>query len=275
MDENQLQLDLRRLDLEGQDVAVHSSLRSFGKVDGGAQAIIRALCEVCSTVLMPAFCEIGRTNPPPEDRPPCNGWNYEEYQINTSNLIPFDPYTFGPTSGLNSEEMGRIPTEFLLCPDTLRSAHPSVSWSARGPLASWYVADHALNDPNAPLKKLRERQGYVLLLGVGLEACTALHLAEECAGRQAFIRWIQYADGRIRRVREYGCSDGFPNLLPLVGQLAKQISIGSCQAASYPIDALVKTGCQSILAQPTLTLCRRKGPCRCQDAVRGGPRGNA
>jgi aminoglycoside 3-N-acetyltransferase len=271
IDGETIQEGLCELGLQGQDVAVHSSLKSFGRVSGGARAVLHALLDVCGTAIMPAFCEIGRTNPPPDDRPLRNGWDYQNYRIETAGITPFDPHTFDETSELNVDEMGRIPAEFLKTSGTVRSKHPSVSWAANGPLAGWYVSNHGADDPNLPLKRLQQRQGHVLLLGVGLEACTAVHLGEEIAGRRPFIRWILYADGAIRRVREYGCSDGFAKLEPFVSPFARRASIGQCQAVAYPIGPFVDAVARAITAQPELTLCDRKGPCRCQDALKGGP----
>jgi len=46
---------LRELGLDKSSaVIVHSSLRSFGYVDGGALDVCRGLVEVCGTLLMPA-----------------------------------------------------------------------------------------------------------------------------------------------------------------------------------------------------------------------------
>jgi aminoglycoside 3-N-acetyltransferase len=268
-----IQVGLRQLGLQGRDVAVHSSLKSFGHVIGGARTVVRALLEVCGTVLMPTFCEIGRTNPPPEDRPAQNGWDYAGYHIDTTDITPFDPSTFDETSELNVSEMGCIPEEFLRTDGTGRSKHPSVSWAANGPLAAWYVSEHSADDPNLPLKRLLERQVHVLLLGVGLEACTPVHLAEETAGRRPFIRWVLYADGTTRRVREYGCSDAFPSLASHVESVANRAVIGQCQAVSYPIEQLVDVLARLITAHPEMTLCGRTEPCRCQDSVKGGPTG--
>jgi len=128
-----IQVALRQLGLEGRDVAVHSSLRSFGRVIGGPRTVVRALLDVCGTVLMPSFCETGRTNPPPGDHPAQNGWDYENYRIDTAGLTPFDPATFDETSELDVDEMGRIAEEFLRTQGTVRSKHPSVSWAANGP----------------------------------------------------------------------------------------------------------------------------------------------
>ena len=271
MDEKTIQMGLRELGVAGRDVAVHSSLKSFGYVPGGAETVIRALMRVCGTVLMPAFCEIGRTHPPPDDRPAHNGWDYEAYQIDSRHIMAFDPDAFDETTGLNVAEMGAIPAQFLRTKGTLRSKHPSVSWAANGPAAGWYVADHGSGEPNLPLKRLCERKGFIVLLGVGLAGCTAGHLAEEIAGRRPFVRWILHADGTVRRVREFGCSDGFPKLAPYLESLAKRSVIGRCHAVSYPIEQFVDVVVDVLTAQPQITLCGRTGLCRCQDSVKGGP----
>lgn len=271
VDRTTIRIGLRGLGLQGADVAVHASLRSFGHVAGGEETVIAALRETCATLLMPAFCEIGRTNPPPDDRPERNGWYYQSYRIEEAGVRPFDPRTFGPDSDINVGEMGRIAAGLLREQDAIRSAHPSVSWTACGSRAAWYCEGHEPGDPNAPLKKLVQARGWVLLLGVGLASCTALHLAEERSGRRPFIRWIRYADGQVRRVREYGCSDGFPRLAPGVAAIARSMRVGACQAVAYPIAALVETATEILRRQPELTLCGRRTPCRCQDAVRGGP----
>ena len=54
-----------------------------------------------------------------------------------------------------------------------------------------------------------DRGGYVILMGVGLESMTALHLAEEMAGRRLFQRWANGPDGEAMRVSVGGCSRGF------------------------------------------------------------------
>jgi len=272
MNEECIQTGLCELGIQGRDVAVHASLRSFGHVTGGAEAVVHALLKVCRNVLMPTFCEIGRTNPPQEDRPRQNGWDYAGYRKDTTNIVPFDPDTFDATSKLNVNEMGRIPAEFLRTPGTFRSKHPSVSWAANGPDAAWYTAGHIADDPNLPLKRLMEKQGAVLLLGVDLAGCTAIHLAEEVVGRSPFIRWVLYVDGSVRRVREYGCSDAFPKLAPHVASLAKQIAIGQCHAVCYPITQLVKNVVKVLATQPQITLCGRQTLCRCQDSMKGGPK---
>ena len=271
VDRPSIEEGLRKLGLSGCDVEVHSSLSSFGNVIGGPKTVIRALLQVCGTVLMPSFCEIGRTNPPSDDRPPQNGWDYDSHSVDTFCMTPFDASEFDQSSKINVSEMGRIADKFLRFPGTVRSKHPSVSWSANGPRSQWYVSDHAVDDPNLPLRRLVDQKGSILLLGVGLNRCTAIHVAEEHAGRRSFIRWVLHADGVVRRVREYGCSEGFISLEPHLKNLERRINLGNCSAVCYPADLLVESLTPVIESDPSITLCHRGEQCRCHDAARGGP----
>src|SRR5213593_288443 len=84
---------LRRLGLSGKPVAVHSALRSFGYVEGGAKTVIRALHEVCSTVLMPGFQCAAKILPPPEKRYRQNGCDYAVHFDFVDPPRPFDVQT--------------------------------------------------------------------------------------------------------------------------------------------------------------------------------------
>jgi aminoglycoside 3-N-acetyltransferase len=263
------------LGLEGVAVEVHSSLSSFGYVDGGAETVVRALLDVCATVLAPTYSSIGRTSPPKDDRPKQNGCDYEYFDsiLPTKDITPFDPEAFGVDSQID-RDMGIIPKTMLQTPGTIRSKHPSVSWAANGRAAASYVHPHPPDDPSRPLKKLVEANGYVLMLGVPLSECTALHVAEERANRRPFIRWTLYSDGVVRRMREYGCSGGFPNLEPYLEPYANRLRIGKCHAVAYPIRELVDTGAALMRQSPEITLCpqgKAGESCRCRDAAKGGP----
>jgi aminoglycoside 3-N-acetyltransferase len=52
------------------------------------------------------------------------------------------------------------------------------------------------DDVFGPLRALRERDGWVVLAGVGLTSMTLLHVAEIEAGRKPFIRWSEHLMGR-------------------------------------------------------------------------------
>lgn len=271
MNQDQIEDALAERGLSNADMAVHSSLRAFGHVDGGAKSVVSALLNVGRNVMMPTFCQIGRTNPPPDDRPLQNGWDYESYRIDSADFTAFDPEAFGIESEINVSEMGQIPKALLQATGSVRSMHPSVSWCCNGPDAEWLMADHFPDNPNLPLKRLATFPGRVLLLGVDLRSCTALHLAEEVTGRRPFIRWVKCSDGSIRRVREYGCSDGFQNLKADLADVLSEFTIGKCPAILASLPDLVEKGAELINAHPERTICRLGGSCRCKDSAKGGP----
>ena len=150
------------------------------------------------------------------------------------------------------------------------SEHPSVSWSGIGINAKEYLCDHDENDPNHPLKVLYKNNGKILLIGVNLCSCTAIHLAEEYSGRRPFIRWVRYTDGVVRRIREYGCSNGFNKLHDHMNDILQKYTIGNCTLMACDIRALVDRAVNIFTSNPNITLCGKK-TCRCVDAVNGGP----
>src|SRR5207249_4990643 len=68
---------IRELELSGRPVCVHASLRSFGHVAGGADAVIEAFLSEACTVLVPAFSLTFLVPPPAGMRPRRNGFDYE------------------------------------------------------------------------------------------------------------------------------------------------------------------------------------------------------
>ena len=221
---------------------------------------------------MPAFCEVGRCLAPDGDRPFQNGTDYASTDYageRHDTADSFDPDAFGVDSPID-EDMGAISAALLKVPGTVRSPHPQVSWAGSGPKAMEFLERHPPDDPNAPLKCLLDTDGIVLLLGVSLEKCTAIHLAEELAGRRPFIRWVRYSDGMIRRSMEGGCSRAFGRLQPRLEHLARTETIGASVAVAYRIAELVR-GVRLLLQEnPWITAC--SPDClRCTDAVKGGP----
>lgn len=81
-------------------------------------------------------------------------------------------------------EMGVVADTFWRLPGVMRSDN-NHAFAAAGPLAETILAPHPIDAPhgrNSPVGRVYERDGQVLLLGVGQDANTTIHLAENLAG---------------------------------------------------------------------------------------------
>jgi aminoglycoside N3'-acetyltransferase len=100
---------------------------------------------------------------------------------------PFDPRAT-PCLG-----MGVVADTFWRSPNVLRSDSPH-AFAAIGPDASRITADHPFDTPhglNSPVGRVYEFGGQILLLGVGHDANTTIHLAESLAGvRYRRPKWL-------------------------------------------------------------------------------------
>lgn len=152
---------LRRLGLgAGDHVLVHTSLASFGTVEGGAGTVIDALLDVVGirgTVMVPTF---GSPDP------------------------VFDPAT-------SETSLGAVPSAFWKRSGALRSSHPLASVAAIGDRAAWLLQGHVgaetAHGEGTPYHRLVEIGGKILLLGVDQDRSTFLHTAEEVA-RLPYLR---------------------------------------------------------------------------------------
>jgi aminoglycoside 3-N-acetyltransferase len=158
----------------GMVLLVHASLSSLGWVCGGASAVILALEEVLGeggTLVMPTHSG-DLTDPENWENPPVpQDW----WETIRQNMPPFQP-DLTPT-----RKTGAISETFRKQHGVLRSNHPHSSFAARGAHAAKITNDHALEHglgENSPLARTYELDGHVLLLGVGHENNTSLHLAE-------------------------------------------------------------------------------------------------
>ncbi len=159
---------------EGDNVIVHTSLSSLGFVCGGSQIVIEALLETVKdsgTIIMPSQ---SWKNLDPEA-----GVHWEEpkewWQMIRDNWPAYDK-DITPTN-----TMGAVAEMFRKWPGAKRSAHPARSFAAKGKNAEYLVKDHDLSDifgEKSPLGKLYALDGKVLLIGVGHDKNTSLHLAD-------------------------------------------------------------------------------------------------
>jgi aminoglycoside 3-N-acetyltransferase len=158
----------------GQTVVVHSSMSKIGYVVGGPETVIRALLTVLTpegTLVMPTHTS-ANTDPGHWEAPPVPE---EWWPIIREHTPAFDS-RITPT-----REMGRIPELFRTWPGALRSNHPITSFAAMGKEASYVIETHPLEDEfgeESPVGKVYALDGSILLLGVGHDNNTSLHLAE-------------------------------------------------------------------------------------------------
>lgn len=276
-----LQAALRALGLAERPVCVHASLRSFGAgdgagdgaggagvIDGGAQTVVQAFLAEGCTLLAPSFTYDFARVPPPALRVPRNGIHYDRpYPGGAAGAARI--YT--PASREIDRDMGAIAAAVARHPARVRGDHPLNSFSAVGPLAARLVAGQAPLAVYAPLAALAEAGGAVLLMGVGLESMTLLHLAEEVAGRVPFRRWANDAAGRPQMVQAGGCSDGFGRLAPVVQPWQREGRVGQSRWQVFAAGPALDAAAAAIRADAQSTHCGNPDCERCNDAAAGGP----
>ena len=180
---------LGRLNLTaGMGIMVHSSLKSFGVVEGGALTVIEALMEVITprgTILMPSF----------------------------NHAAPFsenDPGYFNPRETPTSN--GAIPDLFWRLPGVSRSLNPTHPFAAWGKNSQRYTQFHHRTltmGAESPLGLLYADGGSDLLLGVGYGANTFHHVVETmtgapCLGLRSEAYPVALLDGRRVSGRTWG-----------------------------------------------------------------------
>jgi aminoglycoside N3'-acetyltransferase len=164
---------LRTLGVQpGGVVLVHTAFRAVRPVAGGPAGLIAALREALGadgTLVMPA-------------------WTGEADQL------------FDPAETSAAADLGIVADTFWRLPGVLRSPHPE-AFAAAGPRAAEIVLADPLplppHIPASPVGRVHDADGQVLLLGVGHEANTTLHLAEVMAN-------VPYGIPRSCTVIEHG-----------------------------------------------------------------------
>ncbi|MEO0936567.1 MAG: AAC(3) family N-acetyltransferase [Pseudomonadota bacterium] len=169
--------DLQTLGVRpGDAVFVHASLRPVGSVVGGARSVVEALLDAVrpdGAVAMPGFSSDAYLPDWASSLP-------DAERAEVAAAVPgFDAARSG------TDRMGVLAEMFRSWPGTQRSDHPSTSVCVNGADAERLVAQHSLafaTGVETPFGALYARPGAkILLIGVGWNRCTALHMGETLA----------------------------------------------------------------------------------------------
>jgi len=250
---NRLVEQLRTLGMAaGQVVLVHASFRALRPVEGGPGGVIESLLEALGpggTLVMPSWT--GRDD------------------------VPFDPRTTAAAG-----DLGVIADTFWRMPGVRRSTHP-FAFAARGARAEEVVSAPLTLPPHAPespVGRVHALDGRVLLLGVGHDANTTLHLAELIAGVPYRVphAFTELRDGIPARV-EYGENDHCCRLFELAdgwlrsAGLQTEGQVGNAHARLFSSRDLVRIAVERLRREPLLFL-HSAGDCEDCDEARASVR---
>ncbi|HEY8370005.1 MAG TPA: AAC(3)-IV family aminoglycoside N-acetyltransferase [Thermodesulfobacteriota bacterium] len=241
---------LRTLGVEpGEVLLVHTSFRAVRPVEGGPGGLIGALRDALGprgTLVMPFWCD-------DEDE-------------------PFDPATTPASQGL-----GVVADTFWRLPGVRRSNHVH-AFAAVGPHAERIVADPLPlppHIPQSPVGRVHELDGQVLLVGVGHESDTTLHLAEVLSGVPYRVpkSCLVLRDGELVRI-EYGENDhccerfAFADEWLRARGLQAEGPVGHAHARLARARDIVAVACRHLADDPLLFLHPRGAGCAACDEAR-------
>lgn len=224
-------------------------MRAVGPVAGGAAGLLDALRAAIGppgTLVMPAMTGTCRPEPFDARRSPSRG-------------------------------MGVLAEALRRAPGALRSPHPTSSFAALGPQAAAITAAQPLTPPHgtdSPIGRVHGLDGRILLLGVGHERDTTLHLAELLAGvPYAVTRWAVVAglDGprRVDFAENDHCCRNFALADAWLREAGVQREgrVGTAAARLVTSRDLVRVVVPRLRAAPLRFLCPPGAGCgRCDEA---------
>lgn len=189
--------------------------------------------------------------------------------------VPFDRST------MPCRAVGIVADTFWRMPGVLRSDSPH-AFAAYGPLAQRITQPHPVDIPHgidSPPGRVYELDGFVLLLGVGHDANTTLHVAEALAGVR--YRQPKYAtvleNGRPKRY-EYGetdhCCERFGLLDQWLRDQQRRGMMGKAEARLARSRDIVAAALARLRADETVFL-HTAGACAECDLARSGGKKSA
>jgi aminoglycoside 3-N-acetyltransferase len=158
-----------------------------------------------------------------------------------------------------------------------RSIHPTHSVAGYGRAAKELLARHHIDETpvsaNSPYGLMRGQDAHVLMLGVGLESCTAIHLPEEIVAPELYLRPPQNMEVyecrsrhgstyTVRTRRHWRLDRDFPQFAtPLIAAgLLQAGAIEDCPYGIVPLQSLYNEVTAALQRNPRGTL-RQGGDC--------------
>ncbi|WP_233583734.1 aminoglycoside N(3)-acetyltransferase [Micromonospora sp. CV4] len=247
LDRPRLAEDLRALGVRaGACLLVHCGLRRVGPLEQGPSTLVGALRDVlgpAGTLLVPTQTD-GNSTTSRTYLAATDGMDAAQRARYEAALPGWDRRT------TPSQRMGVL-AEFVRCaPGAARSDHPQTSFAALGPRARQLTDGHDLDchlGERSPVGALYAADGQVLLLGLGYEACSALHLAEyrlPVPPPERDYRCFRLVDGRRVRL-DFRALDLDDSDFPKVGAaldaepFVRHGPVGHAHARLLPLRATV------------------------------------
>jgi aminoglycoside N3'-acetyltransferase len=246
---------LRQLGVTPGDVLlVHTSFRAVRPIEGGPSGLIDALRDAVGpdgTIVMPS-------------------WTSSDDEI------------FDPALTPSSPDLGIVADTFWRMAGVLRSDHP-FAFAAAGREAARITGDPFDVPPHSPrssIARVHELDGRVLLLGVGHDANTTIHLAEILGGAPYRVpKHITIErDGRPVRI-DYGENDHCCQRFALADEWLRERrlqiegQVGHAHARLMRARDVVRVTCERLAADPLVFLHSTDAGCEECDEARFSLRG--
>jgi len=154
---------------------------------------------------------------------------------------------------------------------TARSIHPTHSVAGRGPSAAKLLSRHQTDTTpvsgNSPYGLMRDYDTYILLIGIGLESCTAIHLPEETINADLYVLPPEAAElyechdrhGKVHQVRtrrHRRLDRDFPRFGQILASKSQLTtgSIGACPYTLVSLRDLLREVFAALIENPRATL---------------------
>jgi aminoglycoside 3-N-acetyltransferase len=253
----ELKAAFQALGLADRPVIAHASLKPFGYIQNGADAVVQALSESVPGLIMPTFTY--RTMVTPPVGPPNNGITYGGDEYYNREARPFTVEM--PADPL----MGILPETLRNHPRARRTSHPILSFAGIG--TDRILSAQTLFEPLAPIAALTENDGWVVLINVDHTVNTSIHYGEKLAGRQQFLRWALLSDRVVECPGFPGDSSGFNAIAGRIHPDTRRVTLGDASIQAVSLRKLLEAVGELIKYDPLALLCQRTDCERCS-AVR-------